>query len=371
MKLALLVEGFDPARGGAERAVRALSEALLASGHALSVYAPAERAGPPLPAGGRVVGVELPRLPRPLWAWSLARRLSARARAEGAELVIATGKQLGADLYWPHNGVHAATLAAAGQGRFWARLGRRLRPAEWSYAGIEARALSACARGQTRLVALSERVAADLRRHHHQLADAVIHNGIDPTRFRPPTSEERGEARRALARRIGARGDRAIALFCAHAFRLKGLETLLRAAAALPEVHVAVAGGGSPHPWLPLAQGLNLMGRLSFMGHVKDMTPVLRGATFLAHPSRYDPCSLVVIEALASGLPVIGSAADGAAELIGAAGRVVPPGEVLLLEDALRELADPRERAKCAAAAAEFRRPWSQVGAELLQLGAR
>ena len=46
-----------------------------------------------------------------------------------------------------------------------------------------------------------------------------------------------------------------------------------------------------------------------------------------AHPTFYDPCSLVVLEAMASGLPVVTSSHDGAGELIGLAeGRGVTAG---------------------------------------------
>jgi UDP-glucose:(heptosyl)LPS alpha-1,3-glucosyltransferase len=375
-ELALLVEGFDPARGGAERAVRSLAEAWASEGRAVAVYTPASRSGPPLPAPARQVEVSLPDLPRPLWARVLARRLAEVARGEGAEHLIACGKLLGADLYWPHGGAQAAAREASLAGRSrWARLGRRLRASEWSYASIERRAAAACrprrgAAPACQAVALSGRVRQDFQRHlgldPGQVA--VVPNGV-ADHFRPPSAEERGEARRALARRASVRGDAALILFCAHSFRLKGLETLLRAAAGVAGAHVVVAGAGDPRPFLPLAQGLGLHGRLSFLGRVRDLRPVYWGATLLAHPSGYDPCSLVVLEALACGLPVIGSPADGASERIGAAGCVLEsPDDVEGLEEALERCAEPSQRRPLAEAAAEFRRPWSAVGAELLAL---
>ncbi|MBL4848980.1 MAG: hypothetical protein JKY65_25940, partial [Planctomycetes bacterium] len=140
-EIALLVEGFDPARGGTERAVRALAEAWASEGRAVSVYTPASRLGPELPAPARQVPVALRDLPRPLWARSAARQLARAARADNARHLIACGKLLGGDLYWPHGGSQAATRAASLEGRGrWARLGRRLRVSEWAYNGIERRA---------------------------------------------------------------------------------------------------------------------------------------------------------------------------------------------------------------------------------------
>jgi len=376
-ELALLVEGFDPARGGAERAVRSLAEAWAREGREVAVYTPASRAGPPLAAPARQVEVSLPDLPRPLWARVLSRRLAEVARAEGAQHLIACGKLTGADLYWPHGGSQAATREASLAGRStWARLGRRLRASEWAYASIERRAAAACrprrqgAAPSCRAVALSERGRQDFQRHLglDPSLVAVVPNGV-ADHFRPPSGDERGEARRALARRARARGDAALILFCAQAFRLKGLETLLRAAAGVGGAHVVVAGADDPRPFLPLAEGLGLQGRLSFLGRVSDIRQVYWGATLLAHPSRYDPCSLVVLEALASGLPVIGSPADGASERIGAAGCVLAsPDDVDGLEEALERYSDPTQRRALAEAAADFRRPWTKVGAELREL---
>lgn len=370
-ELALLVEGFDPARGGAERAVRALAEAWAAEGRAVAVYAPDQRLGPPLSAPALQVGVPLPRGPRARFAWAAAEGLAEAARAGGARRLIACGKLLGADLYWPHGGVHAATRAESLAGRsVWARLGRRLRPAEWAYDRIEARAVADCRAGRSRAVALSGRVQADFARVFGLDPAEVprVPNGVE-ARFAPPTGEARGEARRSLARRAGARGDAALVLFCANNFRLKGLETLLRAAARTPGTHVVVAGADDPRPWLPLAFGLGLQGRLTFLGRVSDLLPVYWGATVLAHPTRYDPCSLVVLEALAAGLPVIGSPADGSSERIEAAGTVLAsPVDVGALAQALELAADPSCRRGWAEAASAFRRPWSVVGAELLEL---
>jgi UDP-glucose:(heptosyl)LPS alpha-1,3-glucosyltransferase len=288
---------------------------------------------------------------------------------------VACGKLLGADAYWPHGGVHAAARAAsaqAGRGRgLMARLGRRLRASELAYDRIERRAYAACRRGESRAIALSNRVRLDMVRHHGLDAEAVpvVRNGADPARFAPPDGAGRGEARRALARRSGARGDASIALFVGHAFRLKGLDVAMRAVGRHPGVHLAVVGGGPPRPYLALAAECRLEGRLSFLGKVPDVAPLYRGASFLVHPSRYDPCSLVVTEALACGLPVIASALDGAAEHVrqGVNGYVLPdPEDAEAFADHVGHLDDPTLRTQLAEGAAAFRRTWVDVGHELL-----
>lgn len=368
----LLAEGLDPARGGAERAVRAVAAALAGRGAEVVVAAPADRVGPPLP-GVRLVEVAAARA-RPWRDLALSRDLARAARDAGAARLVACGKALDADLYWPHGGVHAASRAAwsaAGRGPLaagWARFARALRPTEWALDAIEARALDAC-RGPDapcRAVALSDRVAADLRRHHGVEVAAVVRNGADPARFAPAPAAAREAAAVELRARARAHPAAALALFVAHAFRLKGLDLLLAAAARVPAAHVVVAGADRS----PSAVPAELEGRVTFLGPVDDVAPLYRGADLLVHPSRYDPCSLVVLEALASGLPVIASTADGASEVVAAAraGAVVPPDDLPALVAALERLVDPAARAPLAAAASASRRTWDDVARDLLAL---
>jgi UDP-glucose:(heptosyl)LPS alpha-1,3-glucosyltransferase len=72
------------------------------------------------------------------------------------------------------------------------------------------------------------------------------------------------------------------------------------------------------------------------------------------HPTRWDACSLVTIEGLAAGLPVITTAMNGASELItdGRSGFVLPdPEDVPALAASMRQLLDPGRR-RCIGAAA-------------------
>src|SRR5207253_9018529 len=64
------------------------------------------------------------------------------------------------------------------------------------------------------------------------------------------------------------------------------------------------------------ARRLGVADRVRFLGHCPDMRNAYFAADFLVHPTFYDPCSLVVLEALACGLPVITTRANGASELL-------------------------------------------------------
>ena len=96
----------------------------------------------------------------------------------------------------------------------------------------------------------------------------------------------------------------------------KNLDTVLHALVQVPDLHLAVVGTteGSPYPQL-VAQ-LELSERVHFLGYRRDVSELMRAVDFFVFPSRYEPFGLVVIEAMASGLPVITATTTGAAELI-------------------------------------------------------
>ena len=97
---------------------------------------------------------------------------------------------------------------------------------------------------------------------------------------------------------------------------IKNLDTALHALTESPEVHLAVAGSleGSPYP--ALAEQLEIANRVHFLGFRRDVADLMRAADFFVLPSRRDSCPLVLLEALASGLPVITSRKVGTANLV-------------------------------------------------------
>jgi UDP-glucose:(heptosyl)LPS alpha-1,3-glucosyltransferase len=92
---------------------------------------------------------------------------------------------------------------------------------------------------------------------------------------------------------------------------------------------------------------LDLDGALTFLGHVEDIRPLYAAADALVHPTRWDACSLVVLEALASGLPIVTTRVNGAAAAIadGREGYLLErPGDAEALAAALTALLDPARR---------------------------
>jgi glycosyltransferase involved in cell wall biosynthesis len=92
-----------------------------------------------------------------------------------------------------------------------------------------------------------------------------------------------------------------------------------------------------------LADQLGIADRVDFLGHVDDVESILSTVDVLVHASTTpEPFGQVILEGLAAGVPVIASDAGGAREIVthGIDGILTPPGDVLALATALRQLAD-------------------------------
>lgn len=96
----------------------------------------------------------------------------------------------------------------------------------------------------------------------------------------------------------------------------KNLDTVLHALVQVPDLHLAVAGITEGSPYLQLAASLGLNDRVHFLGLRHDVPQLMKAVDFLVFPSRYEPFGLVVIEAMATGLPVITAKSTGAADLV-------------------------------------------------------
>ena len=149
------------------------------------------------------------------------------------------------------------------------------------------------------VVAVSDKVAEDLREINvPQEAIKVISNGVDIEEFSPG----HGGSRQTWNLPDGV----PLAMFAGD-IRLprKNLDTVLKALVEVPDLHLAVVGvtDGSPYP--QLAESLGISDRVHFLGFRRDVPSLMKIVDFFVFPSRYEPFGLVIIEAMATGLPVI------------------------------------------------------------------
>jgi UDP-glucose:(heptosyl)LPS alpha-1,3-glucosyltransferase len=199
-------------------------------------------------------------------------------------------------------------------------------------------------------VALSQSVADDFQRIHHVAPERIriVYNGVDTDHFSP---QRCAAVREAVRRSLHVEESTILLLIVAHNFQVKGLATLLGTlgrllAQGLP-VRLAVVGGKRLHRWQRMARRLGVAAATDFIGPVEDTLPYYAAADLYVHPTIYDTCSLVVLEAAACGLPIITTRCNGAAELLHDgqdALLVSDPGDVEALAQRVRTLVDPAAR---------------------------
>jgi glycosyltransferase involved in cell wall biosynthesis len=192
------------------------------------------------------------------------------------------------------------------------------------------------------------------------LAYTVISNGVDLRLFHPPEKARphTGGSIRCLA--------------VARLVERKGLGELIRAFGLLPRgrFSLEIVGDGPDEGILRnLVSSLGLAGEVNFLGSLERSAVAerYREADLFTLPSSAEAFGNVFAEALASGLPIIGSTVGGIPELVehGTNGLLVPAGNPEALAQAIRYIADdPELRSKMSArnrAKAEATLQWSQV----------
>ena len=179
-----------------------------------------------------------------------------------------------------------------------------------------------------------------------------MYHGTDNVRFSP---EHRNRWREQVRDRLGVCEDEVMLLFVGHDYQRKGLSTAVRAANRLADegapVRLVVVGGKKRRP-LPAVDPTN--GVVINVGAIDDPVPYYAAADVFVLPTFYDPCSLSVSEAAASGLPSVTTRFNGAAELLteGVDGSVISdPADDVELAGVLRPLLDAGVRQRMGEAA--------------------
>jgi len=207
-----------------------------------------------------------------------------------------------------------------------------------------------------RVIAVSRRMRVDIL-EHFQVDPAkvvVIHNGIDPDRFR------RTQARDALARR-GVREP--YVLFVGRITDQKGIFHLLEAAPKLPpgvQVVLCASAPDTPEIEARLKRVLPEHPNVVWIGEMVPVSEVVQlyshAAVFVC-PSVYEPFGLINLEAMACETPVVASAVGGIVEVVedGKTGVLVEPAQPEALAAAIRGLLEDPARGRAMGRAGRLR----------------
>ena len=327
----------DVSRGGAERYTIDLAAGLRARGHAVTLLA-----GDAAEAVPQVVTLGARGLTRVGRYRAIQQALTTHLTEHRYDVVHAMLPVLGCDLYHPHAGVAAEAIRT---GSPLSRLGNRFNRRRHAMAEAERELLSA---SQPPIVlCLSDHLKQTVRHCYPGLDESrlvKLFNGTDLHRFDPASRPTAGSE---LRQRLGLAAADVVALLIAQDFERKGLGQTLEALPDDPRLKLVVVGKQDPGPYRTLAQTLGCASRVTFAGPTTDPYAFYQSADFFVLPTRHDPCSLVVLEALAMGVPVITTINNGAAEAMtpGRHGMVLGgPDDLDALAVAMRSLLDPQVR---------------------------
>jgi len=297
--------------------------------------------------------------------WSTARRLRRVVQEHDPDLLHTHG--LDADLIGAL-AVRRCRARHVSHLRITPPLGRR---ESWK-AGVRRRLLRyLTGREDTWFIAVSEAVRQQMAEYYGLPLERIvtIRNGVDLSEFggenAPSVNRSEGPLVIGVAGRLEA---------------MKGFEHLIAAAGALREQGIAfelrIAGSGSQQFDLEReARSLGIGEHVRFVGQIRDMPAFYRSVDVFVLPSvSTEGLPLVVLEAMAMGLPVVATCLAGVPEVIedGLNGLLVPPGDPGALAKALSWLAVDGERRKRMAKAGQAhvrdKFPVERVAAEVTRV---
>lgn len=311
LRVGLVIERFRRDGGGAESVTWRTAHALRDGGDEVSVLARESDDAP----GIALHRLRAPRTWQPLRVLRFSRAATDCARRLSLDVVYSLARTAEQDVYRAGAGSHADYLEARHPGLSGAL--RRVSPRHAALLALERRVF----RDPDQFVicnshAVRRQIVARYAVPEERIA--VLYNGVDLETFQP-RPEERSRVRDEVD--PSGPADAPVWLFAANDYARKGLDTALDALARAQHgrSRLWVAGGHGDPPldsaWRRRALELGIGERVRFLGPRRDLGRVFAAADGLILPTRYDAFANVCLEAASSGLPVLTSTANGAAEL--------------------------------------------------------
>lgn len=287
------------ASGGAEAYLKRLASGLIEAGHATRLFTT-----PDWPANewpfGEITAIEA----RSTIAFANeVERLRAQVPCD---LLVSLERICRCDVYRAGDGVHLAWLQRREKYEApWRRFARLFNRKHRDLLRLEAALLEE--RGAERIIANSRMVRdeiVDLYNYRKDKID-IVPNGIPLAQFRfDPELREKTRAE------LGLTNDQVALLFAGTGWERKGLRYAIDAIEASdnPNLQLLIAGRGNERRYQ--------CDRAMLLGEVREMRPIYAAADIFILPTIYDPFSNACLEALACGLPVITTRANGFSEII-------------------------------------------------------
>jgi UDP-glucose:(heptosyl)LPS alpha-1,3-glucosyltransferase len=349
-----VLEAYQPSFGGLESWTAAIAKFLCQRGHQVTIVACSGQDAPD--------GISVHYVGHAPSFVERAKLISQYLAHSKFDIVHDTGSAFACDVFQPQTGSrlvnsHLDRAALPWRPRLKALLSPKARRWRRDIAALEVVQFKC----PDRIIAVSRMVRRQMATRF-SIAESritVIYNGIETAQFEASALVPH----RQWARQKFGFGDATIFLLVANNFRLKGVAVAIRAmarlATLLPNAKLAVVGSADPTSYRHQAHLLGVADRVIFVGYCANMAEIYAAADFAIQPSHYDACSLSTLEGLASGLPTITTATNGAGELItpGREGFVLPhSNDAAALAAAMLRVVRECDRANMAIAARELAR---------------
>jgi UDP-glucose:(heptosyl)LPS alpha-1,3-glucosyltransferase len=168
-----------------------------------------------------------------------------------------------------------------------------------------------------RIICTAQSVVDDLARYYRvdRGLTSVVPNPFDPEQFNPA---RRARDRQSVRAELGIADCELALLFIANELHRKGFAQLLAAMAATgdPRMTLHVVGRAPIRTFASTIRRLGLGERVRAHGSTSDVGWYLSAADLMVLPTQYEPFGLVIVEALASGVPVLTTRLAGAASAV-------------------------------------------------------
>ena len=362
-----IIAGEIHRRGGMERAAAEVFERV-AEKHPITAFATACEMDTP-----NLTWIPINPLPKPalLRHWSFRRKVQALEARAGCTITNSIGAAaIDADV------ITAQFCHAAFTGRHGGLRGGtgvvRQRYQEWAQQVYTRQERFAYTSPRLKkVISVSMGVKRELMEHYGVPADkiVVIPNAVNHAIFHPAANIEE---KREIRRRLGLPEMHFLGLFVGGDWDRKGPTDAIKAIAGLPETTLIVVGSGDIARFTAVAAQAGVAGNVIFAGRSSAPQDYYSAADVFVFPSRYEAFSLVTLEAVASGLPIIALPINGTEELIeeGVNGFFAEPNaasfqsKLLLLQSQPARCRDMSE----AALRSSLPYTWERVAAEQIQV---
>ena len=362
-KIALAMEKFSKYGGGAESYSVSLAITLIKHGWEVHVFG---EKWDNEPKEVRFHKIYIPKL-LPSWIKQLLfvwqhKRMTAQ---QHFDIIMGFGNTICMNVYQSHGGVHQFSTARKTYAekntlrRIIKRIFILFSVKYWTRAWIEGAAFRINPR--PKIIAIADMIKKDMETFFHinpnENEIEIVYNGVDTNRF---NNSIRQRFRGNLRKQWGLSENDVVFLFTSYELKKKGIEPLVEAAAKLKipgkfNFKIIVAGEQPYSSLQRLIKRLDLQETIIFVGRVKSMEEYYANSDVFVLPTYYDACSLVVIEAMACGLPSITTEYNGAAGIIsdGINGYIIShPPDASDLADKMLFLMDNKKRQKMSGEAA-------------------